>query len=119
MRFGPAVGVIIGILGLLPALVGGISVGESAAAGDSGLTEIVPGRVVELSGFLTVTGNEPFTEVVLETDSGRHFILSGEKLDALFECCSALPVRIRGRVLRGEGELMPPELKVLSFAKQE
>ena len=119
MRFAPAAGIIIGIIGFLPAGFGGVSVGELDTAGDSDLTELVPGRVVELSGFLVVTGNEPFTEVVLETDSGRHFILAGEKLDKLFECCSTVPVRIRGRVLRREWELMPPELEVLSFGKQE
>ena len=90
---------------------------EARAADPPESAELIPGQVVEISGTLALTGNMPFTEVVLKTDSGRTFILKGKRVEQLIQLRPSNPVRIRGRVLQGEDWRFPTELEVLSFGE--
>jgi hypothetical protein len=64
------------------------------------------------TGKITVTGNMPFTCLVLSTGNGDMKIV-GSLRQKLWDCCQGMRVTVRGSIVKeGRGLLQPPELEV-------
>ncbi len=71
-------------------------------------------EVIAVSGDVVVTGSEPFTMLVLVTESERYELV-GELADEL-QRLQPFNVTVRGRVVRqGHRPLLPAQLQVDSY----
>ena len=101
--------------GAAAALAGGVLLACASSADQPAAPEQpASADLIEVRGDVVVTGSEPFTMLVLVTES-EHYELVGELADELRRL-QPFNVTVRGRVVRpGQGPVLPAQLQVDSY----
>ena len=76
------------------------------------LASCLADRSVIITGVIKVQGNEPHTQLVVETPEGKRYVISGDKAEYLKKEKQNNTVKLKGKTIQEPKSLRPGSFEV-------